>query len=132
MERTIPEDVSNERRLIIFGLLAGPILWTAHFLFGYGLVQFLCPVGQGDFRILGFNGVQALIVGATLAALALLLLVVWRALGLWRRATQEAQSDEREEEPLVWLSLGAVVLGGLFGAGILFSSIPALLFPPCR
>ncbi len=62
-------------------LLAGPVLWTAHFLVAYFFVEVACAAGWLRFRFLGTDGISLVTVLVTLVAAAL---STWLALAAFR------------------------------------------------
>lgn len=129
-ERTV--DSRLKRRELIFLTLAGPVIWSLQFLVGYGLSEALCTLGV-NFTLLGFDGINALIVLETLVALGITLYAGLRARQLWQSRPQRESSQDAPDVDGVSELLGraAIWLNGLFALAIVLSGLAAVLLRPC-
>lgn len=66
-------------------VLAGLLIWAAHFLVIYGMTGLACTRGFADARVLGFGIVKLTIVAATVLALLAAATVLVRAIRSARR-----------------------------------------------
>lgn len=62
-------------------LLAGPVVWTAHFLAAYFFVEVACAAGWLRFRLLGMGGISLVTVLVTVVAAAM---TTWLAVAAFR------------------------------------------------
>jgi hypothetical protein len=109
-------------------MIGGFIVWALHFLFIYGFTGLLCErPGMRDMELLGAGIVPAGIGLATIAALALLLLLALRA-GLFTRRI-EANAPLTDPGFLDYLALGAA---GLSAVAIVWEGLfPVFVVPAC-
>jgi biopolymer transport protein ExbB/TolQ len=144
MTRTAPR-TDRHLRSLWFGVLAGPITWTVHFLVGYGLVEVACRLRLLESQLLGLTALSVIILVLTLVALLVTLYAGFLAYRNWRRMQVERRegvkqrreaaerSDQRRlvEESGRFMAFGGVLLNGLFSFVILVTGIPVLILPPC-
>jgi hypothetical protein len=123
----------------VFPVLTGPLLWTAHFLFSYGLLEIVCQAGRRDQPFLNDSVLTIQLLVATLAATAATLVIALRA---YRKlVTAEAQDATRNHHSRVFwqpvekrsnfMALLGVGLNVFFGLAIVLSAIPILTLHPC-
>lgn len=105
-------------------MLAGLIIWAAHFGFVYGFNALACTFGFAGSQLLGV-GVVVLAVGlATLLAFGADILVLFRAVaGL--RAMDLAKDSRR------FMRYVAGSLAALSAVAVLWQGLPALIVPAC-
>jgi hypothetical protein len=128
-------DMSTDPRArsLIVLVLAGPVIWSVHFMLVYLIVEAGCfSEGTGTAFFAPWVGTVVTLVATAVAAVASLAVVVWG----WRRW----QADRREEpagpglEPpdrggsLAFLGF---LLAGLGFVAVLFVGVPALFLSPC-
>jgi hypothetical protein len=105
-------------------VLAGPMVWAAHFFLLYGAEVLICtgPVA-------GSRGEQLLPVAAALttAAVAGLLAILVAGLTSGRQARQATEGTTRS---LFWRD-APTALAMLAMLGVLWTALPALLIPAC-
>lgn len=114
-----------------FHLLGGAILWSAHFLAIYGLVEFACRVKPPVF---GPDVISWSILVLTLVATLAAAYVGWAAYQTWRHLQESQETDE----PGIWrlesrrfMALSGIALSALFSLVILLGGLPALVLGPC-
>lgn len=119
-------------------LLAGPVIWSVHFLISYMLVEAICRVAGPDFRLLGFPGLNLIVVVLTVLAVAVIVFFIFKSYRSWRdidrnrRLKEELQEDSRwSEGPEEFLYFSGLLLSGLFAASTLMVGIPALFLQSC-
>ena len=110
--------------LLLAGAAAGMIAWAAQFTLIYGATAIACARGYGEARLLGIRLIPLMIVGVTLAALAVTGFVLARALTA-RRAIEPADATGR------FLNMATILISGLALVSILWQGRPALIVPPC-
>lgn len=114
-----------------FHLLGGAILWSAHFLASYGLVEFACRVKP---PVLGPDVIAWSVLALTLVGALAAAYVGWAAYQTWRRLQESQETDE----PGIWrlesrrfMALSGIALSALFSFVILLGGLPALVLGPC-
>lgn len=119
-----------------FHLLGGPILWSAHFLASYLLVEFTCgaKLRVSGPSVLGLPVLSWSVLALTLVAVLAALYVGWAAYRSWRRLEGSQETDE----PGVWrlesrrfLALVGMAFSALFSLTILLGGLPVLVLGPC-
>jgi hypothetical protein len=134
MTSITPQTYSGHLRSLWFGLLAGPIAWSIYFLVGYGLTEFVCKLGQLEFRIWGLAALSAIIMGLTLVALLVTLYAGFLAYRNWQRVKEDEPEEVQPsppEENSRFLALVGLLLSGLFSLVILLTGIPTFFLSPC-
>jgi hypothetical protein len=118
-------------------LLAGPILWSLHFIVGYLLVEAFCQAGW-NFSVLGLNGISFIVSALTVLALIGTALFAfksyrsWRAFNPGRNMKDELRDSSRWfEEPAEFMYFSGFLLSVLFAVVILMVGLPALFLHPC-
>lgn len=118
-------------------LLAGPILWSVHFLVSYLLVEAFCNLGW-NFTFLGINGLSFILVVMTILALvgtswfAVKSYRAWKDMNKDHDLRQEFRETERwSEGPGEFMYFSGFLLSVLFTAAILMVGIPAFFLRPC-
>ena len=130
-----PGQDTNARALWV-QLLAGPILWSVHFLVSYMLVEAACQAGW-NFTMLGMNGLSFLVIVLTaLAVLGTALFAVksyrgWRTIHGGRLRDQVREGSGWFEGPVDFMYFSGLLLSVLFAIVILMVGLPALFLQPC-
>ena len=103
-------------------VLAGLLIWAAHFLVIYGVSGLACTGRFGDARVVGL-GIAKLTIGAAtvLALLAAATVLVWAL--RWRRRTVGGS--------LLFLRWMAAMIAVLALIAIAWDGLPVLLVPGC-
>jgi hypothetical protein len=123
----------------LFGLIAGPLVWTAHFLTVYVFTAIACAHGFFNDEILGVRIVPLVGGAATLIAVVLILdaaFVSWRR---WRgqpvvgrpqplppHDTNDVASRRR------FMAYAALLLCGISLIATVWESLPLVFFASCR
>jgi hypothetical protein len=108
--------------LLLFGLLAAPLAWTAQLVVGYGIGDARCSVAGMQWGLDSEAGTAALF-GAT-AVFALL------GLGVSWRLERHAARDERGR--VAFMAGGGILVSAVFLVLILLGGIAALSVEHCR
>ena len=111
----------------LFTAILALIVWAGHFLLVYFLQATFCWRGLERGTLFGFPAVPALVVSATVLALAATLLIAIRA---WRRLHAGTSSLDSEEQPqfTAWMSLAVALLAAL---AMVWEAFPVFFLPPC-
>jgi hypothetical protein len=116
----------------VWGLTFGPAIWALHFLVCYVGAAIFCAKWadpQSAWRLL-----QIGIAAATVAALAGIAFVGWRAhrrWGSWESAQPPHDADSVEDRQL-FLSLSTLLLSGLSFVSTVYTALAAALAASCR
>jgi len=123
----------------LFSLIAGPLVWSAHFLSLYVFTAIACAHGFFDDRILGLRLVPLVGGAITLVAVALILdalVLSWRR---WRGLPRDG-----EPEPLPpqdrndvasrrrFMAHAGLLLSGLALIATIWETLPIVFFASCR
>jgi hypothetical protein len=103
---------AGDQILLMVGMLAGPIAWSAHLLLIYALIPVACALGSAAPIHLTTLVTALLTVGGGVLA----------ARSWWRAG------DDRTAR---FMGLGGMLLGGLFLFAILMEGMPPLILGPC-
>ena len=118
-------------------LLAGPVIWSAHFMVVYLQAEAVCDSGAADDEVLGVPLASAVTIVLTVVALAATLAFTGAAWRRWRgggggwNEVPPAHRTEPDAEPETPLALVGVMLGVLFSLAIAFTGAPAVVLPAC-
>ena len=118
-------------------LLAGPLLWSIHFLIGYLMIEASCRAGW-NFQILGMNGLSFMVIALTvLAVLGAILFGVtsyrgWRSANTGRSLRGQLRDTSRwSDDPAEFVYFSGFLLSVLFAVTIVMVGLPALFLQPC-
>jgi hypothetical protein len=118
-------------------LLAGPVLWSVHFLLSYLLVEAFCQMGW-NFRILGASGLPVILTALTVLAIISASLFGLKSYRAWKNlndnrslAGEIREASRWSEEPLEFVYFSGLLLSVLFTAVILMTGIPVLFLSLC-
>jgi hypothetical protein len=106
--------------------VAGLVVWAGHFTAIYAATAIACERGMAERALLGVPLVPALVALATLLALALLGLVLRRAMTVL--AAPLLEGGKGEPRFTRWLAASNAALAAL---AIALQALPALLLPGC-
>jgi len=130
------ETNSNPRTLWI-QLLAGPVLWSVHFLVSYLIVEAACQAAW-NFSILGIQGLSFVVIVLTVLAVLGTVLFAFRSYRGWRdiHSDRRFRDQFREstgwfEGPVDFMYFSGFLLSVLFAVVILMVGLPALFLQPC-
>jgi Ca2+/Na+ antiporter len=115
-------------------LLAGPVLWSVHFLISYLLVEAFCKMGW-SFTVLGFQGISFIVIVLTVLAVIATVLFSLKSYRGWKRTNANYSLKDQFRDKSQW-SEGFVYFSGfllsvLFAVTILMVGLPALFLHPC-
>ncbi len=137
MSESVPARQETDSRMLWIQLLAGPILWSIHFLLSYLIVEAFCQVGW-DFNILGINGLSFIVIALTILAVLATALFALRSYRGWRGLHEDRRLRDEFGESASWFESSTdfmfftgFLLSVLFAATILMVGLPALFLQPC-
>lgn len=134
MARGLPQEAEYQLRPLLFGLLAGPVIWSLYFMGGYGLTEFACKMGLLRPSAPPLNWLTATIIVLTLLSLGLVVYAAIYGYRHWDRLN-EAQLGASEHDLILstreFLAVAGIFLNILFGVLILITGIPPLFLSTC-
>lgn len=137
MSQAAPSRKEGSSWMFWLQLLAGPILWSIHFIVSYLLVELFCKMGW-NFNLLGFPGLSVIVVVLTVLALLGVTMLGMRSYHNWRKFNRDLpirdqirETSRWSEGPVEFVYLSGFLLSVLFGVTILAVGIPALFLQPC-
>jgi hypothetical protein len=137
MSQATPSRQEGSSWMFWLQLLAGPILWSIHFIVSYLLVEAFCRMGW-NFNLLGFPGLSVIVVVFTVLALLGVAMFGMRSYRSWRNLNRDLsmrdqirETSQWSEGPVEFVYLSGLLLSVLFGVTILVVGIPALFLRPC-
>ena len=112
-----------------FSLLAGPIVYSLHFMLVYFVVEAACVENLLRFTWLGLNGISWVVVALTILAALLNGLAGLLAYRNWQQRKESEGGTRGSYAP--FMALVGVSLNALFTVTILVTGLPALFLQPC-
>ncbi len=118
-------------------LLAGPVIWSTHFMVVYLQAEAVCDSRAADDEVLGVAVASAVTIVATVVALVASLAFTRGAWQRWRRGgggwneVPPARRTGPAAEPETPLALVGVMLGVVFSLAIAFTGLPAVVLTAC-
>jgi len=123
------DEMQRGNRSLWFSLLAGPIVYSLHFMLVYFVVEAACVVGLLRFAWLGINGIAWVVVALTILAALLNGLAGVLAYRHWQQRKESEGGTRGSYAP--FMALVGVSLNALFTVTILVTGLPALFLQPC-
>ena len=123
------QEIQSGGRSLWFGLLAGPIVYSVHFLVVYLLVEAACKADLLHFSVLSFNGIAVSVLVLTILAALINLVAGVLTYRTWQRRKDIEGGTQGSYAP--FMALVGVWLNGLFAITILATGIPPLFLQPC-
>jgi hypothetical protein len=118
-------------------LLAGPVLWSVHFILCYLFIEAACQAGW-NFPILGMSGLSLIVIVLTVLAVLGTILFARRSYRGWRTIHRERRLRDQVREgsgwfegPVDFMYFSGFLLSVLFAIIILMVGLPALFLQPC-
>lgn len=114
-----------------YSILAGPVIWFAHFVMVYALAEFGCRANFTNVFFFTPDGIRTAVVVITVIALigvgagGLLAYRGWQSEGLNERG--DSASEPREH----LLMRAAMLLSGLFLFSIVMTTVPVFIVSVC-
>ena len=116
---------------LLVSLLAGPIVWFAHFVLVWGVVEFGCRINFVNMEIVSPTSIRQFVIVATI--IALLAVVIGEALA-YRHLTaerREVSSGWAFEDRHRFLTIDAMILNAFFLFSIVATAMPAFFLTVC-
>ncbi|WP_137388778.1 hypothetical protein [Rhodoligotrophos defluvii] len=126
----MPMNVIDRDSLI--GMVAGPLVWTAHFLVAYILVAVGCAFGFGTSGPGEWGAVRTAVIIASGIALAIIAVLILLA---WRRWTQSGGSETPQNERQArhrFMAVGSLLLCFLSGVAVVYVTVPLFFLAACQ
>jgi len=137
MSDLVPPRQEASTRTLWVQLLAGPVIWSIHFLVSYLFVEAACQAGW-NFTIVGIDGLSFMVITLTLLAVLGTALFAFKSYQGWREShgdhSLRDQFQERTgwfEGPVDFMYFSGLMLSILFAVVILMVGLPALFLQPC-
>lgn len=137
MSQAVPSRQENNSLALWIRLLAGPIIWAAHFIVGYLLVEAFCQTGL-RFDILGIDGLSFILVAITLLAvigsgyLGIQSYQNWGSLNPGKSFRERLEQAENwNEETVEFIYFTGFLLSTLFTATIVMVGLPVFFLRAC-
>jgi hypothetical protein len=130
-------DVSGDRRArwALFMFVAGPLIWSAHFLLVYLIVEAGCSGDGPGLRLFDPPVPKVVTLAAAAAAAAAALACAGWSYRRWRASEHEPAADEsgdhQHRDRGGTLAFAGYLLSLLSVVTILFVGLPALFLPSC-
>ena len=132
-----PSEQKSNSFMLWIQLLAGPLLWSAHFLLSYMLVETFCQMGW-NFNILGIHGLSFLVILFTILAVLGTVLFSLRSYRYWKTMHADHSLRDQFQQNALWFKgpvdfmyFSGFLLSVLFAITILMVGVPALFLRPC-
>jgi hypothetical protein len=127
MNTTAANGAGVGRGRLWFGLLGGPVAWTAHLMLAYAIAEFGCVGSAPHSTLLGLTAVTwgvLAVSAATLAAAVAATLVAHRS----RERAPEPADPNADGPPAGYLAGAGLYLSGFSAFVILVQSVPILYY----
>lgn len=126
-----PVDVSRDRRnrVVTVVLLAGPVVWSAHFLLVYAIVEAGCTGDGPGLRLFDPPVPTIATLVATAVAAAACAGCAWWGYRRWRGG--ERSEEAEDQDPGGAVAFAGFLLSLLSLVSVLFTGLPALYLPAC-
>ena len=115
---------------LIYCLLAGPVIWFAHFLLVWSMAEFGCRINFSNLTLISPANIQLFVVVTTALALLAVAAAGVVAYGGWRKL-QAHENEWVGEDRLRFLVVLALLLSALFVVSIVFTAAPAFFLDIC-
>jgi hypothetical protein len=119
----------------LFSLIAGPMVWVAHFLSIYIFSALACARGFFEVEALGLPIVPLVGGAVTLVAVVLIVdagVLSWRR---WRGAQGEGEPPHDDNHPASrrrFMAYAGLLLAGIALIATIWEALPVLFFTTCR
>lgn len=114
----------------LIGMVAGPLIWAAHFVTCYTVVALACAFGFGTEGPWSAVTIALVIVSAVaLALIAALTLLAYRR---WRQAGSPGQPREPVQARHRFMAVSGMLLCILSGISLVYVSVPLFILSPCQ
>jgi hypothetical protein len=128
----IAESHRVPQRQLWYGFTAAPFAWILEGVIGVIVSAQFCPANSPNWGIIGQNSVRTALAVVTIALLAIAIsgaVVAFRNWKLLADSHELIHSEGRSRD--AFMSLGGVVLSGIFIISIIWQGIPLMLLEQC-
>lgn len=137
MSQAVQTRQENNSWVLWVRLLAGPLIWAAHFMLGYLLVEAFCQTGL-NFNVLGIDGLSFILVAITLLAVAGSAILGFQSYREWGNINKGMslrdrlkQTERWSDEAVEFMYFSGFLLSVLFTATILMVGLPVFFLRTC-
>lgn len=137
MSEIAPSRPETYSRTLWVQLLAGPVLWSIHFIVSYLFIEAACQAGW-NFAILGMSGLSFVVIVLTILAVLGTILFAFKSYRGWRTIHHDRRLRDQVREgsgwfegPVDFMYFSGLLLSILFAVVILMVGLPALFLQPC-
>ncbi len=123
------DEMRRGNRSLWFSLLAGPVVYSLHFMLVYFVVEAACRTDLLRFSFWGLNGIALMVVTLTLLAALINGLAGGLAYRNWHARKESEDGTRGSYAP--FMALVGVSLNALFTVTILVTGLPAFVLQPC-
>ena len=116
-------------RLLLVGLLSGPVVYTLYFLVVYSAAEVACKAGFAATEVFGLELVRVLVVVLTILATVLLVIGGLLSYRVWQRSKKSA--ERRQDAYSEFAAMIGVGLNAYFVVAALATGLPVLLHATC-
>jgi hypothetical protein len=133
-DRRAPGEAKSSH--IWFGLIAGPVVWAAHFTLTYALASTACQSGfLVDRTLFGINALTATLILITIVALAIMIYAAFLSHRNWQ--ILRSHNDPHligvpEENRHRFMAFSGLALNIIFMVSVILSILPSFFFNPCQ
>lgn len=128
----IAESHRVPQRQLWYGFTAAPFAWILVGVIGVIVSAQFCPANSPNWGIMGQNSVRAALAVVTIALLAIAISGAAVAFHNWKLLADRNElvhSEGRSRD--AFMSLGGVVLSGIFIVSIIWQGVPLVLLEQC-
>jgi len=116
----------------LIGMVAGPLIWAAHFLVCYTVVALACAFGFGIEAGGEWGAVRIVLVIVSAGAVLIIAGLTFLAYRRWRLSGGSEPPRDHRHERHRFMSVAALLLGVLSGIAVVYSAMPLLILPLCQ
>jgi hypothetical protein len=116
---------------LAYSILAGPILWFAHFVIVYGIAEFGCRANLNNWLYFAPENMRLAIAGLTGGMLIIVAVGGMMALRQWNRLPRETEREATPQAYTRFLVMMGILLSGLFFLSIIVTAVPAFFLNVC-
>jgi hypothetical protein len=109
-------------------LLGGAVAWTGHLLIAYAISEFGCVAGWGHRNFLAVSVVSWLVIGVSVAMIALAVASIYVSLQLERSGPHLATADADERSTVEYVGRFGRIVNWLFLFVIVVETLPIFFY----
>jgi hypothetical protein len=121
----------------LFSLIAGPLVWGAHFLTVYVFTALACARGFFDHQVIGIGIVQLVLAAVSLAAVLLIADALYLSWYRWRGDEPAGQPPIAHDRADVasrreFMAYAGLLLSAIALIATVWQTLPIFFFASCR